>query len=168
MYLFFFELFIAMMVNVFPLSMPPLSERKEDIPELIHFFIKKYAKRISKNITGVSKNVVQNLSNASYPGNVRELENEIERMITMADDNTGIETDLLSERFLDGNTVTDDSFNYTQLKPAIEHLEKKFITEALNKTKGNILKSAELLGISRVGLHKMLKRHNIEAVQFKN
>jgi len=155
-------------LNVFPLFIPPLSERREDIPELINFFVKKYAVRISKNISGISQNVIKNLTEAFFPGNVRELENEIERMITMADDESIIDSDLLSERFLNRNTIEEETFNYTKLKPAIEHLEKKFIAKALNDTKGNILKSAEILGISRVGLHKMLKRHRIEAGSYKN
>lgn len=155
-------------LNVFPLQIPPLTERKEDIPELVHFFVKKYSKRIDKNISGISNHVIKILCEAHFPGNVRELENEIERMVTMADENSSIETDLLSERFLNRNTIVDDSFNHTELKPAIEHLEKKFIMDALNKTNGNILKSAAMLGISRVGLHKMLKRHNIKAVDHKS
>jgi len=155
-------------LNVFPLSIPPLEERREDIPELIDFFVKKYARRISKDINGVSQNVIRNLREASFPGNVRELENEIERMVTMADNGTMIDTDLLSERFSTRNTIVEETFNYTKLKPAIDHLERKFIVSALNDTHGNILKSAKILGISRVGLHKMLKRHDIDAGNYKN
>jgi two-component system, NtrC family, response regulator HupR/HoxA len=155
-------------LNVFPINIPPLTERREDIPELIHFFVKKYAQRISKAIKSVDSNVIKCLQQATFPGNVRELENEIERMVTMADENSAIDSDLLSERFLNGNTIVEETFNFTKLKPAIDHLEKKFIMKALTDTNGNILKSAEMLGISRVGLHKMLKRHNIEATNYKS
>ena len=108
---------------------------------MINFFVKKYARRISKDIRGIGQNVINCLSEASYPGNVRELENEIERMVTMADNATMIDTDLLSERFLTRNTIVEETFNYSQLKPAIDHLEKNFIIKALNDTNGNILKS---------------------------
>lgn len=154
-------------LNVFPVIIPPLKKRSDDIPELINFFVKKYSKRISKNIKGVSAEVLALLKNGSFPGNVRELENEIERMVTMADDDTSLELELLSERFINNNETHTGSISFTKLKPAIDYLEKKLIRDALKKTKGNILKAAETLGISRVGLHKMLKRHSLIAIEFK-
>ncbi len=154
-------------LNVFPIQIPPLRERKEDIPPLMEFFIQKYSKRISKNIKAVNKDVINTLSLASFPGNVRELENEIERMVTMADNNALIDQELLSDRFLNKDETLAPSAGITKLKPAITSLEKKLIGEALKKTNGNILKSAQILGISRVGLHKMLKRYSIEANVYK-
>ncbi len=154
-------------LNVFPINIPPLRERKEDIPELIQFFSKKFSSRISKEVKGINESVMQNLTNSVFPGNVRELENEIERMITLADDGAIIGLDELSERFKKINSSFQTTHNFTQLKPAIEHLEMSLISQALKKTKGNILKSAEILGVSRVGLHKMLKRHQIPASEFK-
>jgi two-component system response regulator HupR/HoxA len=155
-------------LNVFPIKIPPLRERREDIPELIKFFIKKYSTRISKNISDIKPDVLEYLSDATFPGNVRELENEIERMVTMADMDSPLTKDLLSERFKNKvffqSKLTTD---YLELKPAIAHLEKTLISGALKKTNGNILKSAEILGISRVGLHKMLTRYKIEAKEFK-
>lgn len=153
-------------LNVFPINIPPLRERKEDIPELVHFFIKKFSLRISKKVKGIDELVLQNLTNSAFPGNVRELENEIERMITLADEGTLIGTEELSERFKNNNNFQ-TPLNFIQLKPAIEDLEMSLISRALKKTKGNILKSAEILGVSRVGLHKMLKRHQIQVSEFK-
>ncbi|MCB0281303.1 MAG: sigma-54-dependent Fis family transcriptional regulator [Calditrichae bacterium] len=155
-------------LNVFPIVIPPLRQRKEDIPDLVNFFVKKYSQRINKNITGVSQNVLSCFTNANFPGNVRELENEIERMVTLADENTTIGTDIISDRFLKEHKETDNVMEYSQLKPAIEKVEKALISKALMQTSGNILKAAEQLGVSRVGLHKMLNRYEINAADFKN
>jgi len=154
-------------LNVFPICIPPLKERQEDIPELIRFFINKFSTRISKEVKGIDESVLQNLINSAFPGNVRELENEIERMVTLADDGSFIGKDELSDRFKNITNNVTSPINFTQLKPALEHMEVTLISQALKKTKGNVLKSAEILGISRVGLHKMLKRHQIPVSEFK-
>ncbi|MEJ2545531.1 MAG: sigma-54 dependent transcriptional regulator [Calditrichaceae bacterium] len=153
-------------LSVFPIVLPPLRERKSDIPDLVYYFIEKYASRIQKKIKGVDKEVMQILINAAFPGNIRELENEIERLITLADENELITPELLSPRFskVEIQPVINQHAN---LKTAIEYLERKMISQALKKTNGNILRSAKELGISRVGLHKMLNRHGINAENFK-
>ncbi|MBN1406832.1 MAG: sigma-54-dependent Fis family transcriptional regulator [Calditrichaceae bacterium] len=154
-------------LSVFPILLPPLRERQSDIPDLVYYFIEKYAGRINKKIKGIDKEIMQVLMNAAFPGNIRELENEIERLITLADENEIITSDLLSPRFsqVEIQPVIDQHRN---LKTAIEYLERKMISQALKNTKGNILRSARELGISRVGLHKMLNRHGINAESFKS
>lgn len=155
-------------LSVFPIMLPSLRDRRSDIPDLVHYFLKKFAERIKKPVKGVNEQVMQILSNARFPGNIRELENEIERLVTLADDNSIITDDLLSPRFKHISTPQDEIIPENgNLKSAIEILERKMITTALNHTNGNILKSAQELGISRVGLHKMLKRHGIRANKFK-
>jgi two-component system response regulator HupR/HoxA len=156
-------------LSVFPIVLPPLRDRKEDIPDLVHFFLDKYAKRIGKNIKNVDNRTFEILNKFSFPGNIRELENEIERMVTLADDNSTLTADLLSPRLKEtdySNMFVDN--DGSNLKEAVEKLEIKMITRALNKTHGNILKAAKDLGISRVGLHKMLKRYEISAEPFKS
>ena len=155
-------------LSVFPIMLPPLRERRPDIPDLIHFFLEKYAGRIEKNVKGMDKQVLHILNNAPFPGNIRELENEIERLVTLVDDNSIITEDLLSPRFKEMKSSQDLILPENgNLKQAIEVLERKMITEALKNTNGNILRSARELGISRVGLHKMLNRHGIQAGNFK-
>ena len=154
-------------LNVFPIHLPALSERKEDIPDLVRFFVDKYSRRIEKQITGVDASVLQILQNSSFPGNVRELENEVERMVTLADPGKPLTTDLLSERFLNRQMADASIGAYKSLKEAIHQLEHKMINRALIKSRGNIQKAADELEISRVGLHKMLKRHDIDAHYFK-
>lgn len=155
-------------LSVFPILLPSLRERRSDIPDLIHYFLEKYTERIEKKLKGLDRQVMQILNNAPFPGNIRELENEIERLVTLADDNSFITDDLLSPRFKDLNIATNMGLPENgNLKSAIEVLERKMITEALKQTNGNILRSAQELGVSRVGLHKMLNRHGIRADKFK-
>ncbi len=154
-------------LSVFPIVLPPLSQRREDILDLVDFFIKKYAQRIQKPIRGIAPETLQRLVQADFPGNIRELENEIERMVTLAEPGEMIDDRVLSPRFL--RAPADPSFipDGMNLKQAVEQLEKNMIRRALEETGGNILKSAAQLGVSRVGLHKMLKRHGIETKEFK-
>ena len=157
-------------LSVFPIELPPLRERKEDIPDLVQHFITKFARRINKKITGITDQTLNHLLNYSFPGNIRELENEIERMVTLADDGQQLDVSLLSPRILKQNTLAEltPAWNKLPLKQALYQLEEQMIREALKEYNGNILRSAQKLGISRVGLHKMIKRHRIDPLQFKN
>lgn len=155
-------------LSVFPIVLPSLKERREDIPDLIQFFLNKYTKRIGKKVTGIEAQAIQRLVEAEYPGNIRELENEIERMVTLADDNGALNCELLSPRFKEKIITSELSLpEHSNLKQAVEHLERAMITRTLKMTKGNVLRSAIKLGLSRVGLHKILKRYQISAEQFK-
>jgi two-component system response regulator HupR/HoxA len=149
-------------LNVFPINLPPLRERREDIPDLVAHFIDKYSKRIKKNVTGIDPDAMQLLINGPYPGNIRELENEIERFLTLADENTSVSKELLSPRFHTSiNSQNPDSEE--SLKDQVENLEKRLIIHTLKETKGNILRAAEKLQLSRAGLHKKLNRYKIES-----
>ncbi|MEJ2053154.1 MAG: sigma-54 dependent transcriptional regulator [Calditrichaceae bacterium] len=153
---------------VFPIILPPLRERRSDIPDLVYFFLDKYTGRIGKKIKGVDKKVMQTLNGARFPGNIRELENEIERLVTMADNNSVITEEILSPRFREIENFQNSLITTNgNLKQSIEMLERKMITDALKNTNGNILRSARELGVSRVGLHKMLNRHGISAEKYK-
>jgi two-component system response regulator HupR/HoxA len=140
-----------------------LRDRRADIPVLISHFIQKYAQRINKNITGIDKQAVAMLTNAPYPGNIREMENEIERMITLADDNTTIGIELLSPRFHSNTSSEITDLDDASLKDQVENLEKKLIIDTLKETSGNILRAAEKLRLSRAGLHKKLNRYGIDS-----
>jgi len=146
---------------VFPVRLPPLRERKKDIPELAHHFIKKFADRIGKSIAGLTPEALILLQQADFPGNIRELENEMERAVTLAEDEHSIHPELLSPRFhSSGSAVVSGSEH--GLKNRVETLEKRLILDALHETRGNILRAAEKLKISRAGLHKKLKRYQID------
>jgi transcriptional regulator with GAF, ATPase, and Fis domain len=149
-------------LNVFPIELPPLRERPEDIPDLVKHFVEKYSKRISKKIKNVSPTVVDYLMRANFPGNIRELENEIERMVTMADAGSDVTPDLLSPRFTQPDIAQKGSDTESgSFKKQIESLEIELIQKALDETDGNILQAAEKLNLSRAGLHKKMKRLGI-------
>jgi two-component system response regulator HupR/HoxA len=148
-------------LNVFPITLPPLRERVEDIEDLTEYFIDKFSKKINKKITGISTDAIKILKQANFPGNIRELENEIERAVTLADDNSKITKEILSARFKNFATTSNNNLQTTDLKEQVKQLEINLIQEALQETNGNILKAAKLLGLSRQGLHKKLKRYHI-------
>jgi len=150
-------------LNVFPIHLPPLRERREDIPDLIHHFIHKYSEKIKKTVTGIDPDALQLLINGAFPGNIRELENEVERFLTLADESSAISIELLSPRFHSTTSDVTDFSADNSLKEKVETLEKKLIIETLKETKGNILRAAEKLKLSRAGLHKKLNRYKIES-----
>lgn len=150
-------------LNVFPIVLPPLRERKEDIPDLVEHFVLKYMRKIGKTIKPITPQALDLFLKAPFSGNIRELENEIERAITLADDNTALTPDLVSTRFHkpppSNPEIPDDTASFKQ---AISQLEKKLIMSALRETNGNILRAAINLQISRPGLHKMIKRLGLD------
>jgi two-component system response regulator HupR/HoxA len=156
-------------LSAFPVYLPPLRERREDIPDLLTFFINKFSKRIDKRLKGIDDEVIRILSSADFPGNIRELENEAERLVTMVNAGNIITKDLLSERFKSPvNISLPLAPEQIQLKQAVEILEKQMIDKAFRETRGNILKAANKLGLSRTGLHKMIKRYNINPINYKS
>ena len=149
-------------LNVFPIHLPPLRERQGDIPDLVNYFIEKYSKRIKKTVKGIESEALELLEKAAYPGNIRELENEIERFLTLADDNSSISKELLSTRFHSSANDNLKPSSGDSLKDQVEDLEKNLIVQALQETNGNILRAAEVLKLSRAGLHKKLDRYKIK------
>lgn len=147
-------------LNVFPIHIPPLRERGEDLPDLAHHFAAAFAQKMKKAISGINDEAMALLMAAPWPGNIRELENELERAVTLADDGETLSRVHLSPRFLRPalSTVMPDD---ASLKAQVEALERRLIAEALEHTGGNILKAAERLGLSRPGLHKKLDRYHL-------
>ncbi|MBN2366334.1 MAG: sigma-54-dependent Fis family transcriptional regulator [Calditrichaeota bacterium] len=151
-------------LNVFPVRIPPLRERRDDIPILVEHFIQKYSEKQRKNIKGIENDALDILLAGSFPGNVRELENEIQRAITLADNNSFITADLLSPRLKGEHTPMLSFIHHGgNLKEIVESLEKYYITRALEHNDGNITHSARELGLSRVGLQKKMHRYKIKA-----
>ena len=151
-------------LNVFSIRVPPLRERVGDIPILVHHFIKKFNQKNHKAIRGLSREAMDGLAAYPFPGNVRELENEIERAMAMADDGKTIELWNLSERIRSKSTCHPHlSKMQGTLKEMVEGMEKALLLQMIEEHQGNKTKIANHLGLSRFGLIKKMRRYGFEA-----
>jgi len=149
-------------LNVIKIELPPLRERKEDIPLLVHHFLKVYGEENNKEILGLSDDVWEILENYDWPGNVRELENAIERAVVLTQTKL-ITKDLLPPSLLKKSSLLPVSNNNSSLgfKEQIENYQKKIIIDALHRANGIQKKAALLLKIKPTTLNAMIKRLNI-------
>jgi len=146
-------------LNVVSLNIPPLSERKDDIPLLSYFFLKKYATLMKKDVTEVSEDVLALLMNYDFPGNVRELENIIERGVALTN-GKAIEVMHLPE---DLKELSIRIFRKKEGKiPSLEEQEKAYIKWVLKEVGDNKTIAAQILGIDRVSLWRKLKKYGLE------
>lgn len=146
-------------LNVVSIRIPPLSERRDDIPLLIQYFLKKYSTIMQKNITEISEDVMALLMNYDYPGNVRELENIIERGVALTNSNK-IEIGHLPE---DLKQLSIKTFRKKEGRiPTLEEQEEAYIKWVLKEVGGNKTLAAQILGIDRVSLWRKLKRYGME------
>ncbi|HTJ42350.1 MAG TPA: sigma 54-interacting transcriptional regulator [Kofleriaceae bacterium] len=154
------DLFYRLMV--FPLRLPPLRERREDIPLLARHFLERYAGEYRLELPGFTQESLDALASYSWPGNIRELENEIQRLVIQAENGCWIEVTDLSPRLrkVEG-TVARIAPKKGTLKEMIEQVERWLITEALRENGNNKTKTAVQLGITREGLHKKLAKFGL-------
>jgi DNA-binding NtrC family response regulator len=147
-------------LNVVTINVPPLRERKEDIPLLANHFFKKFVVVNSKKITGISGEVMDMLTEYHWPGNVRELENVIEHAVVVCKNNEITSGDLPNTV---KESVREKAASHDPYSPkTLDLLEKQHIMEILDRNKGNISKSAKDLGIDRVTLYNKIKKYEIE------
>ncbi|MFC1504101.1 sigma-54-dependent transcriptional regulator [Spirochaetota bacterium] len=147
-------------LNVLEIEIPPLRERKEDIPLLIDYYLKLYASQLNKNIKGVHKRAINALQSYDFPGNVRELKNMMERACI-----------LCHNEMLDAHCfplITADTNGNEEVKIQsvfhtldLELLEKKAIREALDETHNNVTKAARLLHLSRHALDRRIQKYKL-------
>jgi transcriptional regulator with PAS, ATPase and Fis domain len=155
-----FRLDLYYRLNVFPITLPPLRSRKDDIPLLAEHFINYYNKKTGKKITGISDKVRQLLFNYTWPGNIRELQHLIERSVLMARKSV-IEEIAIPEEF---RTPLNDNPSSNQPKSIFEN-EKEYILSILRKSKGKIWGTggaAELLKIPPTTLASKMKKLGIK------
>lgn len=146
-------------LNVINIHLPPLRERKEDIPLLVRHFLKKHGKkRRDVLIKDISDAVMEILKNYSYPGNVRELENIIERAISFANGPIILPSDLPVHLIKETNNTNRQR---TKLRDALLQFEKELIENALKESEGNISRAASMLGIYRQQLQRLIKKFKI-------
>lgn len=154
-------------INVLTIEVPPLRERREDIPLLVEHFVNKYNTRLGLTIKEVHPDCLQRLMNYNWPGNVRELENVIERSMVLAEKNT-LTSEILPPELLrqsSNSSSRDDIFFWDEfsIKTNTKKLEKQLITKALIETKGNKTKAASLLEISLPALLYKIKEYSIDS-----
>lgn len=138
-------------INVFNIDVPPLRERKEDIPLIVEHFIGKYNKILNKKVKKVSTKALELMLDYNYPGNIRELENIIERSMIMAKD------EIIDETYF--SFINNEG--YLEKKGSLKEAEKELIIKYLIQNKGNRTKTAELLGISRRSLLDKIKKYQL-------
>lgn len=147
-------------LNVVPIYIPPLRERKEDLILLVDYFLKKFSTKYKKRVEGVSAEMMASFSQYHWPGNIRELENVLERMVLMSESDTLTLTELPAE--IRGTTQTVEAPTLKEKVETISHLtEKQMIIEALNKMGQNRTRAARLLGISRRTLQNKIKEYGL-------
>jgi len=144
-------------LNVVPVRMPPLAERKEDIPLLACYFLDRYAAAAGKAITDISDEARELLVAYDYPGNVRELENIIERAVALENDSVIMAKDLPP----DLQALVIQTFRRDSHLMSLEEREKEYLKWMLHQVDGNKTKAAEMLGINRVSLWRKLKRYGL-------
>lgn len=141
-------------LNVFTIVIPPLRERRDDIPLLVNFFIKKFSTAMNKKVKTVSKEALDFLMNYNWPGNVRELENAIERAMVVGKTNSIVVEDLPFH--LSSNNLALNG----EIK-SLASMERKFILNTLNENGWNISKAAQILEIDRVTLYNKINKYNL-------
>ncbi|MFC2084199.1 sigma-54-dependent transcriptional regulator [Bacteroidota bacterium] len=146
-------------LNVVKINLPKLYQRKSDIPVLIDYFIEKYSKENNKNITGISKEAMDKLMKYDYPGNVRELENIIERAVVLARDNMLTSSDLPPQiESFSGKSILDPINFENSYDEKTKAFESEMITEALKSTNGNKSATARILKMTERHLRSRIER----------
>jgi DNA-binding NtrC family response regulator len=146
-------------LNVFSIIIPPLRERRDDIPLLSNFFINKFSIMMNKQVKNVSKEAMQFLMNHDWPGNVRELENAMERAMVVGKTDS-IMVDDLPFQLSKINSV------YNNDDKTLAGLESKYILKTLNENNWNISKTAQVLEIDRVTLYNKINKYSLRKVEY--
>ena len=147
-------------IHVIPIKLPPLRERKEDIPLLAKHFLNKFTKKIKKEIKGFSPLALQKLMLYHWPGNVRELENVIECAVAMVTEDIITEDLILQTQKLDKN-------NLRPLKKAKDDFEKNYLIQVMELTQGNVSQAAKIAGKYRADLYELLEKYGLNPTDFR-
>lgn len=155
-------------LNVFPIQLPPLRERKEDIPILVDHFIQETNLRLGTNINGISKDAMELLLGYQWPGNIRELKNVVERSATLTEAEF-ITSKIITLSFRGPKERLDFGLPElpTSLGETVEEVERQLIINALQKTGGIQIEAAKILGITEKNLWKKIKKHMINVKELK-
>jgi two-component system response regulator GlrR len=150
-------------IHVIPIQLPPLRERKEDIPPLVEHFVKKFSQQMKKEVKGLMPQSMQRLMLYEWPGNVRELENTVEYAVAMTQQNMITEDFILQTKGV--GVVSGEPL--MPLKEARDAYEKGYLIHLLEICEGNVTKAAKLAGKYRADFYDLLRKHNLKSEDFK-
>ncbi len=164
-------------MNVFPIYLPPLRERKSDIPKLVYHFLRLVCKSAGKKVDGFSDDAMEMLVNHDWPGNIRQLKNVVERLVIMSDQSVvnyncmfnHFETGRRSGKDSVPNTLMElKSFKRDLLIKEYDKVEKAFLQKALAAEKGNISRASRRVGMQRPNFSTLLKKYHLSVTANKN
>jgi len=147
-------------IHVIPIKLPPLKERKEDIPILSRYFLQKISKEMGKEIEEFSTDAMQKLISYPWPGNIRELENTIECAVAMTKRNIITEDLILQTQNISAEGLK--SFKYAK-----ENFEKNYLIQLFELTRGNVSNAAKLAGKYRADIYELIKKYNLKLTDFR-
>ncbi|MFO8083811.1 MAG: sigma 54-interacting transcriptional regulator [Desulfobacterales bacterium] len=151
-------------VNTFPVILPPLRNRKDDIPLLAAHFLSKFANKLKWPVPRILPDTMELLQQFYWPGNIRELENEIERALTLTGGDKEIKIEHLSPKITGAKEkIISNNGTEKTLKETVEQIERQMIFQALKDAGGNRSSASRTLGLTRQGLLNKIKRYKIEA-----
>ena len=158
-------------LNVFPLQLPPLRQRKDDIPRLAYHFLRFFCRKMGKKIQGFSDEALAIMIDHPWPGNIRQLKNTVERLVILAEhDYLGREnlhdlqgTGRSDEEIIPETMEALKSIKKDFLENRYANIEKAFLIAALGKSSGNIAQAAEQVGMQRSNFSTLMKKHHISA-----
>jgi two-component system, NtrC family, response regulator GlrR len=148
-------------IHVFPIRMPPLRDRREDIPLLVRHFLEKYAEKMNRKIKTITPQALQSIMVHSWPGNIRELENVIECAVGMARD------DVISEDLIVICQSRKDVSTFRSFKESKQEFERSYLIELMKISRGNVSHAAKLSGKYRADLYALLEKHNLNPLEFR-
>jgi two-component system response regulator AtoC len=159
-------------LNVFPIRLPPLRERAEDVPLLAAHFLAKHARAMRREVTGLDPETLRLLTSWAWPGNVRELENAIERAVAIASGKSLLPRDLPQELALPAPVLPPGpvlaAMPYREaLEQAQDRVSREYLVALLSEFQGNVTRAAARAGVERESLHRLLKKHGLRSDDFK-
>jgi DNA-binding NtrC family response regulator len=159
-------------LNVFPVRLPPLRERAEDVPLLAAHFLEKHARAMRREVSGFDPEALRLLTSWSWPGNVRELENAVERAVAIASGPVLLPRDLPSELSAPGPVLPPGpvlaTLPYREVvEQAQDRTSREYLVALLTEFQGNVTRASARAGVERESLHRLLKKHGLRSDDFK-
>jgi DNA-binding NtrC family response regulator len=145
--------------------LPPLTQRRDDVPLLVHHFLAKLRIKLGNENLSITARALEALGRYSWPGNIRQLENEVERAAVVSHNDSQIDINDLSAEIIGAAAIEQPAFrNKTgKLRDIVEEVERELISATLKENNGNILRSSAVLGLTRKGLKEKMARYEISA-----